>query len=285
MKIASKFAMILVSSLMLLAAVSPALALTVPAMGPRMHLTDLNNQNYSTNWSGYAVTAASGSTFSSVSGSWTVTSLTGAGTAYAAFWVGIDGYSSSTVEQTGTLSISSTTSTRHGSTTTYTYYAWYEFYPANMYEITQATSTSTGKPVAATVTPGDSISASVTYTGNNVFSVTIADSTKSWTFTTTGTVSNAARSSAEWIAEAPSSSRGVLPLADFGTVSFTNCYATLSGSSTPQNIYSFGSNVQSIEMASETYNFRTHSYVITPEATPSLLGSDGASFGVTWNSA
>jgi hypothetical protein len=38
-------------------------------------------------------------------------------------------------------------------------------------------------------------------------------------------------------------------------------------------------------MATETYNFRTHSYVITPEATPSGLGGDGASFSVTWNSA
>ena len=285
MKIVSKLAMIFVSSLMLLAAVSPALALTVPAMDPRMHLKDVNNQNYSTNWSGYAVTAASGSTFSSASGSWTVTSLTGTGTAYAAFWVGLDGYSSSTVEQTGTLSISSTTATRHGSTTTYTYYAWYEFYPANMYEITTATSTLNGGSVSATVAPGDSISASVTYTGNNGFSVTITDSTKSWTFTTTGIVSNAARSSAEWIAEAPSSSRGVLPLGDFGTVSFTNCYATLTGSSTAQPISFFGSNVQSIEMVTETYNFRTHRYVITPEATPSGLGSDGASFSVTWNSA
>ena len=284
MKITSKLALIFVSSLLFLAAVSPALALTVPAMDPRMHLTDVNNQNYSTNWSGYSVTAASGSTFSSVSGSWTVTSLTGTGTAYSAFWVGLDGYTSSTVEQTGTLSISSTTYTHHGSTTTYTYYAWYEFYPASMYQITTATSTSNGQSVTATVTPGDSISASVTYTGNNVFSITITDSTKSWTFTTTGTVSNAALSSAEWIAEAPSSSTGVLPLADFGTVSFTSCYATLTGG-TPQPISYFGSNIQSIEMATETYNHRTHNYVIQAEATPSLLGSDGTSFSVIWNSA
>jgi len=284
MKITTKLATLLVSSFMLLGAVSPALALTIPSMSPRMQLTDVSSQNYSSNWSGYAVTAASGSTFSSVSGSWTVPGVTGTGTAYAAFWVGLDGYSSSTVEQTGTLSEVSTSMSRHGSTTTEIYYAWYEFYPAAMYEITSATSTTSSTTVSATVQPEDSISASVTYQSGNIFSITITDTTQGWTYTTTGTVSNAARSSAEWIAEAPSSSRGVLPLADFGTVSFTSCEATLTGG-TAQSVSSFGSNVQMIEMATESYNFRTHSYVINPEATPSTLGTGGASFSVTWNSA
>lgn len=284
MKIATKIA-ILFSSLMLLAALSPALALTAPAMTTRVHLTNFDGQNYSSNWSGYAVTASSGSTFSSVSGSWTAPSVTGTGTAYAAFWVGIDGYSSSTVEQVGTLSEVSTSVSFHGLKTASTYYAWYEFYPAAMVEITSAVSTSTNAKVSATITPGDSISASVTYSSTtNLFTVTITDTTAQWSYSTTGTVSNAARSSAEWIAEAPSSTRGVLPLADFGTVNFTNCFASLTGG-TAQSINSFGSNIQLIYMVTETYNFRTRSYVYTPEATPSALGSDGASFGVTWNSA
>jgi hypothetical protein len=56
----------------------------------------------STNWSGYADT---GSSFSKVAGSWTEpsASCTSRQTSLAAFWVGIDGYSSASVEQDGTL--------------------------------------------------------------------------------------------------------------------------------------------------------------------------------------
>src|SRR5436190_1824338 len=74
----------------------------------------------SSNWSGYAVTAASGSV-SSVSGSWVVPAVSGACTSYSSFWVGIDGYNSSTVEQIGTSS--------DISNGVPTYYAWYEMYP------------------------------------------------------------------------------------------------------------------------------------------------------------
>ena len=41
-------------------------------------------------------------------------------------------------------------------------------------------------------------------------------------YTTQQTASNAKRSSAEWIVEAPSSSSGILPLANFGSVTFTS---------------------------------------------------------------
>lgn len=58
----------------------------------------------STNWSGYAVL---GSSFTSAQGSWIVPTANCSGVRgeqYAAFWVGLDGYNSDTVEQTGTLS-------------------------------------------------------------------------------------------------------------------------------------------------------------------------------------
>ena len=236
-----------------------------------MNIASISGSNVSsTNWSGYAVT---GSSVSSVSGVWTVPTMT-AGTSstttyYAAFWVGIDGYSSSTVEQTGILAETT------GATTTYL--AWFEFYPSPMYEIVQTTTvnhrtTTTPAPVAA----GDVISASVKYSGtsggpdfggpnsilgssnpildatgsvlnnpanafNNPsnafgrstseFTITITDESTAhgWTYSTSSSVSGAARSSAEWIAEAPSSSSGVLPLANFGNtpgVSFSSCSAT-----------------------------------------------------------
>ena len=61
-----------------------------------------NATTTSTNWSGYAVTGANGS-FHSVSASWTEPTATCTGSAkYASFWVGLDGFSSNSVEQTGT---------------------------------------------------------------------------------------------------------------------------------------------------------------------------------------
>jgi hypothetical protein len=159
-------------------------------------------QAQSTNWSGYAVTGASGA-FSSVSASWRepTASCSGRGAKYAAFWVGLDGYNSSSVEQTGTDSDCS------GSTPDY--YGWYEMYPAAPVYFTNPMS------------PGDSITASVTFSGTRTYTLVLKDTTKGWTQTITKNQSGLARSSAEVITEAPSSSSGVLPLANFGTVNYT----------------------------------------------------------------
>jgi hypothetical protein len=276
MKTTNKLSILLVGSLMLLAALSPAIATPALSMPPGIGIMRANASSWSsTNWSGYAVTGATGSVTSAV-GSWNVTAVSqgaiSTATYYAAFWVGIDGFSSSTVEQTGTISeIQGTTAT---------YYAWYEFYPSPMYEIT-----------SLSIHPGDNMSASVTYTGSargffgrtsSTFSLTITDKTTSKTYTTTGTVPNAARSSAEWVAEAPSSNRGVLPLANFGTAKYGfdntgvtgTCYATVSG--TTGQISAFGSSVQEITMV-------TNSGIT--KAAPSALSGDGSSFSVNWANA
>jgi hypothetical protein len=259
--------MFFVSSLILLAAFGPALALTNPTMAPGMALMSYSNGSYySSNWSGYSVT---GSTFTSVSGSWVVPAVTGSRftTAYSAFWTGIDGFNSGTVEQTGTLS-----AMINGKAT---YYAWYEFYPAAMVQL------------SGTVKPNDVISASVAYSiSGGTFTATITDQTQQWTYTTAPTkVSGATESSAEWIAEAPSSSRGVLPLANFGTANYGNhytsvpstCYATTTTGG-PTALGAFPTaDIQTITMATETYNFHTHSYTYNPEATPSALIADYSS--------
>ena len=67
----------------------------------------------------------------------------------------------------------------------------------------------------------------MTYAGSNKYTLTIADSTQNWTYTTTKTQSGLARSSAEVITEAPccTNSGGILPLADFGKVSYTGSTA------------------------------------------------------------
>jgi hypothetical protein len=178
---------------------------------PQEGLTNVTAQTVvaSTNWAGYAATGTSGQ-FTSVSASWVqpTATCTGFGDQYSAFWVGLDGYSSSTVEQTGTEVDCA------GRTAEYS--AWYELYPAYPVYFKNA------------VRPGDSFTGSVTYSGGQ-FTITLADVTAKWSQTYTQAVASAVRSSAEVIAEAPSSSTSgsVLPLTNFGTVNFTG--ATVNG--------------------------------------------------------
>lgn len=153
------------------------------------------------NWAGYAASGSSGQ-FTKVSANWTQTALKcGSTTSWAVFWVGLDGYNSSTVEQTGTGGVC-----QGGSPT---YFAWYEVYPKQPI-------ITINKPVK----PGDAFAASATAVTKTSFKLVISDSTQKWTFTTTQTISGAALSSAEVIAEAPSNSSGILPLANFGTIHF-----------------------------------------------------------------
>ena len=165
-----------------------------------------NASTTSTNWSGYAVTGAS-SHFTSVSASWTepTAHCSGSSTKYAAFWVGLDGYNSSSVEQTGSDSDCDGSSPD--------YYGWYEMYPANPVYFTNA------------VSAGDHFTASVTFSGTRTYTLVLKDTTKGWTKTITKNQSGLARSSAEVITEAPSSSSGVLPLANFGTINYTGSSA------------------------------------------------------------
>jgi Peptidase A4 family len=159
------------------------------------------HQAESTNWSGYAATTG---TYTSVSASWVQPAgVCSRGDRYAAFWVGLDGYSSSTVEQTGS-EVDCVGRTAE-------YYAWYEMYPGP------------SENYSNRVRAGDHFNARVTYEGSNKFSLYIADTTQGWSHTTTASLSGAARSSAEVIAEAPccTASGGILPLTDFGTMSFT----------------------------------------------------------------
>ncbi len=165
----------------------------------------ISHQAQSTNWSGYAATTG---TYTSVSASWTEpTGTCSRGSQYSSFWVGLDGYSSGSVEQTGSEVDCSGSRPQ--------YYAWYEMYP------------NPSVSYSNTVRPGDQFHASVTYTGGSNFSLFIQDSTQGWSHTTTGTLANAARSSAEVIVEAPccTASGGILPLADFNTVNITGSLA------------------------------------------------------------
>jgi hypothetical protein len=237
----------------------------------RIHQRRDNQQYDSYNWAGYAVTGATGSV-TDVKGSWVVPTVncTTTPTGYSSFWLGIDGFSSTTVEQTGTDSDCVSFS---GQTGTPNYYAWFEFYPNPSYVIEFSNGIRPGDMMTAEVKFAGQSSSSGRRGSGSLFTATITDVTQNETYTITSTVSGASQSSAEWIAEAPCCGRGgsILPLADFSVIGFN------SGTSTVQNttgaIGSFGSNVQEITMVDET---GSHSLKAQPS------GVSGGGFTVTW---
>src|SRR5204862_7834770 len=186
-------------------------ALAVPAVGiaapgPLFAPNHKISQSTSSNWSGYAAT---GGGFTTVSANWTQpTASCGATATYSSFWVGIDGDGSGTVEQTGTSADCSGGVAK--------YYAWYEMYPKFPTNLSLA------------IRPGDQMSGSVTTSGNGSFTLTIRNNTTGQSFTTNQHSKRASLFSAEVIAEAPSSSGGVLPLTNFGTANFSA--STVNGS-------------------------------------------------------
>jgi hypothetical protein len=203
-----------------------------------------NATTTSTNWSGYAATGANGS-FTSVTTTFTQPAVTcTSGDQYSSFWVGLDGYTSNSVEQTGTEADCV------GSMAEYS--AWYEMYPK--FPVTYNT----------TVKPGDVITESVTFSGTKSYTMTLTDSTEGWTKTTAASSSKGVRSSAEVIAEAPYSG-GVLPLADFSKVDFSG--STVNGATLSN------ANPVGIDMVSSAG---------AAEATTSSLS--GGNFSITWNS-
>jgi len=219
-----------------------------------LHRSAVRGTVGSTNWSGYATSNAS---FTDVKGSWvqpTATCST-SGRRYSSFWVGLDGYTSNSVEQIGTDSDCSSRKRP-------VYYAWYEMYPAG-----SVTLSSSKYPVAA----NDSISAEVAASGAT-YTLTLKNVTKGWTYTTTQTSTTAQGSSAEWVAEAPSScfiTCSVLPLANFGTVNFTGSATTGNGQTGTISAFTNDEIVMTTNSG-------------TVKAVPSALTDSGASFSDTW---
>ena len=235
----------------------------------------------SSNWAGFVVgnagsfvSSTSKLSFTKVSGSWIApTAACTAGSAsYSAFWVGLGGAdpSSQALEQTGTGADCSASGTP-------TYYAWYEVVPAP------------SKTVKLKVFPGDTISASVAVSGKKV-TVLIRNVTRGTKFTKILKVAKPDRSSAEWIAEAPSACTSnnfcrTLPLANFGTVSFSKSLASVKGHT--GSISDARWPTTSIELQSDggTFSGGGHHFAPTIQsgsATPSDLSPDGTSFSVAW---
>lgn len=227
---------------------SPGTGQTSPGTSPQTQpLPFPDNQNTSHNWSGYAAT---GGTFTEVTGTWTVPQFSADNSpGIDAAWVGIGGVRSRDLIQAGTQQ----TVSNNGRTQ---YEAWIEMLPR------------ASRPVPLQVHSGDSITVNITEQSTNNWVIDFTNNTTGQTYQTTQTYTST-QSSAEWVEEAPSSGgRGsVLPLDNFGTIQFSNGSAVKDGQTVTiadaggKAITMLGNNDQPIAVASD-------------------LGGDGSSFSV-----
>jgi hypothetical protein len=203
---------------------------------------------YSSNWSGYMATNGS---FTTVSGSWRATSPSGNGSTTSAdsTWIGIGGVTSGDLIQTGTENIVSAS----GQVSTA---AFYELLPDYAITIT-----------SLTVSPGDSMSASIVNTGGSAWKISIIDTTDGQSFSITVSYASSL-SSAEWIEEDPSySARHQIPFDNFQAAYFTSASTTENGATVNLS----GSTAQPIIMVDGSGQFI---------AVPSVI-SGGSAFSVT----
>ena len=221
-------------------------------VGPVTNLLRHVGASTSTNWAGYAALKGS-KQFTKVSGKWVQPAVDCSTTpnSYSVFWVGLDGYSDGTVEQDGSEADCV------GTTAVYT--VWWEMYPTNSIQ------------TVFSINAGDAIVSKVSYKGGT-FTMTVKDKTSGRHFTQRAGCSSCQRSSAEWIAEAPSAG-GVLPLADFGTVDFTASKAGVQGHSGTITDPSW--TYDEITMVSSHNSSKV-------KAQPGPLDGSGKSFDVTW---
>ena len=186
-----------------------------------VHPSTSVNTNQSSNWSGYNIGAdypqvPTGTTFTSVSGQWTVPTATQhtAGHAEAsASWVGIGGgcvddactVTDNTLIQAGTeQDVSATGQVSYG--------AWWEIIPEPQTSVSLA------------VSPGNKISVAISQTSTGQWSIVIKNLTTHKSFSTT-TPYSSSMDTVEWIEETPleigTQGSGVAAMPNLTTVHFT----------------------------------------------------------------
>jgi hypothetical protein len=228
----------------------------------------------SSNWSGYAVSGSDPATgvatqFTSVTGTWTQpkAACTGRANTYSAFWVGLGGYAdgSQALEQIGTSSDCSRTGTP-------VYSVWYELVPA------------AAVPVKLKLFPGNQVRATVIVTDTTV-TVRLDNLTRKTFFQKRLVATQLDLTSAEWVAEAPSSCTTrrctVLPLANFGSVAFTQATATADGHTGTISDPAWAPSAIWL-IPGESDRFFAPA-TTTGGAVPGTLSADGTSFSVAWH--
>jgi len=221
---------------------------TAPAQPDTSSTTPARISDTSSNWSGYV---ANGGTYTSVTGTWIVPQVGATTTGADATWVGIGGVSGTDLIQAGTQA------TVSGGSVSYD--AWIEMLPQS------------SRTISLNVTAGDSVTVSITEQSSGQWLISMTNNTTKSSYQRTVTYASS-RSSAEWVQEAPSSGRGIIPLDDFGTVRFTDGSAVRDGKT--MGLSALGATpVAMINRSGQAI------------AQPSTIGPDGSSFAVTRTSA
>ena len=159
----------------------------------------------SSNWSGYA---ADGGTFTSVTATWTVPTVSANSSGADATWVGIGGLSSRDLIQAGTQAMVDSSGV--------TYTSWIEMLPQS------------SRDVPLSISAGDSVTVSITQQSGNDWLIAMKNNTTGGTYNVTVQYASS-NSSAEWVQEAPSVGRGLVSLDQFGTVQFSGASAVRNG--------------------------------------------------------
>jgi len=199
----------------------------------------------SSNWSGYA---AGGGTYTSVTGTWTVPTVSATTSGADATWVGIGGLTSNDLIQAGTQAMVDGSGTVE-------YSSWIEMLPQS------------SKTVPLSVSAGDSVTVTITQQSGNDWLISMKNNTTNGAYTVTVQY-DSSNSSAEWVQEAPSIGRGLVSLDQFGTLQFSGATAVRDGKSMTASALG----AKAITMINRQGQ---------AIAQPSTIASDGSSFSVT----
>jgi hypothetical protein len=208
----------------------------------------------SLSWSGFIVTKAFNQKqpINSITGQWIVPQVNASTTnGYSSAWIGIGGQSDKTLIQVGTE--------HDASNQIATYYAWYEILPDFSITIPNLE-----------INPGDTVLASISLINStsNVWSIQLNNLANAQTFSK-NIAYNSTQSSGEWIIERPTIRNQTSTLANFGTLTFSNCFINLTNTVGPIG------------------NFTSSKITMTNQQATQLtaisgLSSEGSSFNVTY---
>ena len=227
----------------------------------RTHTIKRTVQGTSLNWSGFYAKSKKSvkHSVSHVSGTWTVPVITPATShTYAYIWVGMDGASNHTIEQIGT-------GHKWGNGVQENI-AWFQMYPHRSFRIKRF-------PIA----PGDQISGEVRYVGDGLFSLQLKNWTQGVVFEVPQKFArseHAHRSTADWMVSLPADHHTLLPLANFTTITFADCWTKIHGLKGAIGLTRWNNAPITMTATDGT----------TLKAQPSALTSGGTSFTVTWKS-
>jgi len=239
---------------------SPAVLVIPPCPGtiPEGHPIGAALSGRSTNWSGM-VGILAGTRFTCVEATWVQPEVRchGLGDQSAAYWVGLGGYDEKGLVQIGTESIclGGLPVTR----------AWRQSLPRQRYTV----------GLGMDIRVGHKIHAQVRWLGGPRYRLTLVDLDSKESFTIDDTNSKIHRTSADWIAEAPTagcpSHCRIQKMPEFETFTFLSAWATVAGRRVPVD----GTGFTHVKIAMETSGGAARAEVTS-------LASNGTSFKVRW---